>query len=651
MQAGVGAILVLLLFCAGIAWGAEDEPAAVSSPVVHDTDQAVLPAGRYYAIVIGNNNYKYPIPRLKTAVNDAEAVGKILREKYGFITEILLNATRSDIFESLTKKKDPQFADQSLLIYYAGHGEYDEKVDKAYWLPVDAQKGRKTNWISSDDMTAGIKGLPFRHVLVISDSCYSGGMLWEGKLKLYDEGRRAVYLNDMIKNPSRTLMASGSQDEPVVDGGYGKHSVFAAVFMNALDEMKEVVFTAEELFVKGGVQEGVVGKSRQTPYYSFLRNSGHERGDFVFTRVLKGESPPDVEKTGSVTVRSTADKAKVYVDGEFSGETPYTRPHLRPGRYEIQVKKIGYHEYREKVTVAEGREVAVLAHLEAMPAAREIREPGTGMRFVFVEGGRFRMGDSSGEGFKDERPPHEVRLDDFYIGKYEVTQAEWKAIMGDHSGVFIKGDNYPVENVSWNDVQEFIERLNRQSGGKKFRLPTEAEWEYAARSGGKQEKYAGFSAESELFQYGNFCDLNCELDWKSPAQNDGHKYTAPVGIYAPNGLGLHDMTGNVWEWVSDMYYEFAYNMYGRDGISSNPLYEGTGTNRVVRGGSWTSPLQAESLPDERAWLDLRASCRNGYRKPSNRYHDVGFRLVMNSESFVALPETRQDKAVRHDTVH
>ncbi len=633
----VGATLFFLLLCSSLVWGAEDGKTKTPSAEKAETGSKTTSTGRYYALIIGDNNYKYPLSKLKTAVNDAEAVGKILREQYGFITEILINATRSDIFEALTRKKDPQFADQSLLIYYAGHGEYDDKVDKAYWLPVDAQKGRKTNWISSDDITAGIRGLPFRHVLIVSDSCYSGGMLWEGKAKYYDESRRADYLNDMIKNPSRTLMASGSKDEPVADSGYGKHSVFAAVLIKALSEIKETTFTAEELFGRGGVQEGVVGKSKQTPYYSFLQNSGHERGDFVFTRVIKEESAQDGEKTGSIIVKSGAQRAKVYIEGEFSGETPLTIGHVKPGSYEIKVKKIGFHEYIKRVGVEEGQEVEVYAGLEQMPAMSEITEPVTGMRFIFVEGGTFKMGDMSGEGFKDERPLHEVRLDDFYMGRYEVTQGQWRTIMGDNPSAFKMGDDYPVENVRWNDVQEFIAGLNRRSGGSRYRLPTEAEWEYAARSRGKEEKYAGFSAEGELHQYGNFCDLNCEFDWKETGQNDGYAHTAPVGGYAPNGLGLYDMTGNVWEWVSDAYYEFAYNVYGRAGTSSNPLYEGSGVNRVVRGGSWSSPLQARDLPDERARQDLRTSCRNGYRKPSNRYNDVGFRLVLISESIGSLP--------------
>lgn len=629
-----GAALIFLLLCAGLVWGAEDEKARVSPSERGGIEPPISSTGKYYAIIIGNNNYKKPILPLKTPVNDAEAVGKILREKYGFITEILKDASRSDILDALNNFKNPQFADQNFLIYYAGHGEYDNRRQKTYWLPLDARKGDPKNWISSDEITAEIKGLPFRHVLVISDSCYSGDILWEGKAKYYDESRRADYLKDMMKNHSRTLMASGSKDEPVADSGSGGHSVFATVLIKALNEMRETVFTAEELFGRGGVQEGVAGKSKQTPYYSFLQNSGHENGDFVFTKVIKEEVSSVRERTGRITVKSSVNRAKVFIDGEFVGETTYTIEHVKPGSHEIKVRKMSFHEYSTRIGVAEGQEVDVYAVLEQMslPAFREIAEPVTGMKFVFVEGGMFKMGDIAGEGYDDERPLHQVQLDDFYMGKYEVTQGQWKRLMGNNPSEFKEGDKYPegdkhpVENVSWDDTQEFIKRLNKKSEGIKFRLPTEAEWEYAARSGGKEEKFSGFSDEAELYEYGNFCDTNCDLDWKTTNQNDDSKHTAVVGRYLPNGLGLHDMTGNLWEWVEDTYYGNAYRK--TDEISINPRWkeEGTGVKHVLRGGSWASPPQ-----------DLRTSCRNGYRDQSYRNNDVGFRLVMTPESGLSLP--------------
>lgn len=211
----------------------------------------------------------------------------------------------------------------------------------------------------------------------------------------------------------------------------------------------------------------------------------------------------------------------------------------------------------------------------------EIEPELLGSQMVFVKGGCYEMGDTFGDGQEDERPVHTVCVDDFYMGKYEVTQKEWVALMGSNPSSYNKRcDNCPVETVSWNIVQEFIDRLNSKSG-RNYRLPTESEWEYAARSGGKKERFAGFSEESQLYLYANFCDRNCDLGWKLKNQSDGYRDTSPVGSYKPNGLGLYDMTGNVSEWVSDWYSENYYKESPKD----NPKGPSSGIWRLVRGGS------------------------------------------------------------------
>jgi len=228
---------------------------------------------------------------------------------------------------------------------------------------------------------------------------------------------------------------------------------------------------------------------------------------------------------------------------------------------------------------------------------------------VFVNDGCFEMGDTFGDGKKDEKPVHEVCVDDFYMGQCEVTQGQWEDVMGSNPSKFKNGRNFPVEKVSWNDVRKFIKKLNQKTG-ENYRLPTEAEWEYAARSGGKKEKYAGFSGESELYLYANVCDKNCEYGWKTKGQNDGYENTAPVGSYKPNGLGLYDMTGNVYEWCSDWYG----NDYYSNSPRKNPQGASSGSYRVGRGGSGGSGPRS-----------VRASGRGG-SYPDDRDSDLGFRL-------------------------
>ena len=228
-------------------------------------------------------------------------------------------------------------------------------------------------------------------------------------------------------------------------------------------------------------------------------------------------------------------------------------------------------------------------------------DPVTGMVFVWVPGGCYDMGcgdwtDTCGS---DEFPVHEVCVDGFWIGKYEVTQGQWQQIMGSNPSYFKSGDNYPVERVRWVDCQEFIVALNSQSGDT-FRFPTEAEWEYAARSGGREEKYAGGDELDSLAWYGS---------------NSG-SHTHEAGTKAPNGLGIYDMSGNVWEWCSDRYASDYYSVSPRD----NPQGSTSGTSRVIRGGSW----------GYYGSLDCRAADRHSYWSIEGG-STTGFRLALSSQ--------------------
>lgn len=234
------------------------------------------------------------------------------------------------------------------------------------------------------------------------------------------------------------------------------------------------------------------------------------------------------------------------------------------------------------------------------------RDPATGLDMIYVNAGCFLMGDSSGLGGPEEKPVHEVCVDNFYIGKYEVTQGQWKSVMGSNPSIHtVCGANCPVENVSWNEVQSFLSKLNTNktkvkiSSGQ-YRLPTEAEWEYSARSAGKSEQYSGGEILADVAWYYYF------------SGEDGYRWgTQPVGAKRPNGIGLFDMTGNVWEWTNDWFGSDFYASSPR----KNPVGPVSGDRRVLRGGGWRNGA-----------YDLRTSYRN-YLKPDYRSDSVGFRLL------------------------
>ncbi|MGD2269738.1 MAG: caspase family protein [Desulfobacterales bacterium] len=252
--------------------------AAVTQP---RKETARAAAGKFYALVIGNNAYKH-LRDLETAIRDAEAIDNILKIKYGFSTELLVDAKRNDILDAINSFRKILKADDNFLIYYAGHGVFDKSANKAYWLPADAQRDNDTNWIIVDTITSNIKRISSRHIVIVSDSCYSGTFTRRGVTDLDSARKRSRYLQKMRAKKSRTLLASGG-NEPVSDIGGQGHSVFAKAFLSGLKNIELKEFTAEELYYKH-IKEMVAGSSNQTPEYNIIRNSGHEGGDFLFVK-------------------------------------------------------------------------------------------------------------------------------------------------------------------------------------------------------------------------------------------------------------------------------------------------------------------------------------------------------------------------------
>ena len=318
---------------------------------------------------------------------------------------------------------------------------------------------------------------------------------------------------------------------------------------------------------------------------------------------------------GNLSVNFKPFGSDVYVDGVKVGQSPRVFNGVLVGNHNVEIRKSGYTTSRQTVTISEGQTASIsgsltssasssgtnaLSSSSSSPSGNTITIPvknGISIEMVKVEAGSFNMGATPEmeNPHEDEKPVHRVTLtNNYYVGKYEVTQALWKIVMGSNPSNS-KGDNLPVEKVSWNDCQKFISKLNKLTG-KSFRLPTEAEWEYAARGGNKSRgyQYSGSNTIGDVAWYDG---------------NSGSK-THAVGTKQPNELGAFDMTGNVWEWCQDWFNRYSSSP------QTNPIGAVSGSCRVYRGGSCCYSGYC------------RCSCRfDG--TPDFRNGDLGLRLVLS----------------------
>jgi len=231
--------------------------------------------GHYYALVIGNNDYQH-LRNLATAVSDANAVGSILEQSYGFEVTRLTNAGRKQIIDALSRFRRTLTKTDNLLIYFAGHGWLDKEAGRDYWLPIDSERDSPANWISTGDISDTLKAMAAKHVMVVADSCYSGTLARAVKLSIPS----SEYFRRMANKRARTALTSGGVEPVLDDGSYG-HSVFARAFLEML-EKNEGILEGTRLFNE--LRRRVILNAPQTPEYSDILYAGHEGGDFLFVR-------------------------------------------------------------------------------------------------------------------------------------------------------------------------------------------------------------------------------------------------------------------------------------------------------------------------------------------------------------------------------
>jgi formylglycine-generating enzyme required for sulfatase activity len=335
-----------------------------------------------------------------------------------------------------------------------------------------------------------------------------------------------------------------------------------------------------------------------------------------------------LNKTGSGQVvgaiRVTSEIAgEILIDGQPTGTTIKA-----DGTEIIANRKTGATEVAVKEPNGTVTKAPTVRVLQGQTVAAVIERP-VPANMVRINGGTFTMGSPASEVDRrdNEGPQHRVTVSSFYMGKYEVTQKEYQEVMGTNPSYF-KGDNLPVEQVSWFDAVNYCNRLSQKEGltpaytingenitwnqnANGYRLPTEAEWEYACRAETTTRFWSG-NDETSLAGKANVADLTAKekyTDWTIVNIRDGYAETSPVGRFSPNSWGLYDMHGNVWEWCWDWYGDYPSN------AQTDPRGASSGSNRVFRGGSWSNYAQI-----------LRSAYRD-YYTPSSRYYFIGFRVV------------------------
>ena len=632
-----------------------------------------------YALVIGNGSYpaKNGWNPLPGAVNDVKGVAETL-ERHGFNVTLKIDVTKAEFNKAFSDfiYESGKDKDNRLLFYYAGHGYTTKSAtgeDLGYLVMLDTPHPENEAefdlyGIDMVKFVSDSKKIHAKHVLFMFDSCFSGTVL--------NLRNRATppHITDRIKNPVRQFITAGRADEPVPD-----RSEFKKAFLNLLEGRVEEptpdgYLTGIEL---GDYLYRTVPKfsQGQHPQHGKIHDQQLNTGDFVFVLPQSrqnGSEGSDVELNtiATLNVTSTPEGATVYVDSTIIGTTPIQGYQIDTGiRLEKQVnvglELSGYKSRVKKIMLKGGQQFPWDVHLEEMekeplpPKSKpsvpqtiiendftlneKARSPSPnipqtilgkdGAPMVLIPAGDFQMGSGPGGTYNSATtPPHTVYVDAFYMDVHEVTVGQYNQFIRatghrplfDNISVFSPTDRHPVVFVSWHDAMAYAKWVGK-------RLPTEAEWEKAARDGLVQKNHSWGDATLDGTQC-NFADKSLRTIWnreREPEDNwadenldDGYAYTAPVGSYPPNGYGLYDMTGNVWEWCFDAYDE---NFYANSPYQ-NPIADiivkdeknniiGINKLRVSRGAAWN-----DGPPS--VWIASRREV-----DPHVRWGNTGFRCV------------------------
>jgi len=526
-----------------------------------------------FCVIIANENYKHE-EKVPFALNDGNIFRLYCEKTLGIPSKnikYVADATLNDMdfqIEWLERVMKAYAGEASAIVYYSGHGMPDESDKKAYLLPADGYSSRPKSCICTADLYARLGKMPSQRTLVLLDACFSGAKR-EGGMLASSRGVAIEPKKEPVQG-NLVVFSAATGAETAYPYTEKQHGMFT-------------YFLLEQLQQKGGfVTLGELSDyvRKQVGRRSVVEND-------------KSQSPTIVAATGNTAWRNWRFANKAATKYENIASTTPVAPQpvssLTPTPAQVGPQTV---DRPPVATVQPAVPTTPVAPVGRADGGRQFTVNGVSFIMIPVEGGTFQMG--SNDGGSDEKPMHSVTLSNYYIGQTEVTQTLWKAVMGNNPS-FSKGDNRPVEDVSWNDCQTFISKLNSLTG-QHFRLPTEAEWEFAARGGNRSQGY----------QYSGSNTIG-DVAWAEYSSSKTH----PVGTKQANELGIYDMSGNVQEWCQDWYGSYSSS------AQTNPTGPTSGSYRVNRGGSWYS-----------GYRDCRSADRN-INYPDDRCGLIGLRLVLS----------------------
>jgi formylglycine-generating enzyme required for sulfatase activity len=564
---------------------------------------------------------------LNNPIRDAEAIAQQLRTKYEFddlkiVTNPTLETIQATLNQYLTKTYG---SDDQLFIFFSGHGAFNDLTTEGFFIPKAGLKNDpyQNSYLPLTRLERIISNIPCAHILLTIDACYSGTFNESIALDKSDPtnptwrrpgvdpgngAAKAAWITAKLAKRSRICITSGGK-ERTSDGI--EHSPLTEAFLKGLaNPGEDAILTVEELIA------GL--KNLQPGPKTFTFGTHLPDASFLFIQQ---------EKTASSSLQSYEQRQRD-IQAWTNAKTANTLD-----AYSAYLRNFSQGEFRELAEIALQRLQPVVAY-----------------NMILIPGGSFQMGSDDGE--SDEKPIHTVNISSFYLSKYQVTVEEFKQFI-DATGYQTDADKdggayswngtkrektgginwrfdaegkirpvfhykHPVIHVSWNDATAYCKWLSQKTG-LTYRLPTEAEWEYAAGNGSKHTKYSWGEVSPVGKQGGNVADETAaaKFKWIRDAAtsfigySDGFASTAPVGVFNANDYGLFDMSSNVSEWCQD-WYDASYYVQS---LSNNPQGPNTGSYRVIRGGSWNLDIPY-----------VRVANRS-YGLPSNRRDDIGFRLA------------------------